>query len=155
MEIKLADVSDAPIIHELMIKAFMEYKDEVSPSSALEEPVESISAALKNNEKGLIAYVDKMPVGTVRFQLKENGIYFFRWSVLPEKQGLDIEKNILKFLEDYAKNKEIPILMCKVRMNVIKNIKLYSSIGYSIYDEEVVHKPNGINIKVVSMMKQL
>lgn len=154
MEIKLADVSDAPIIHELMIKAFMEYKDEVPPSSALEETVESISTALKDNEKGLIAYVDEKPVGMVRFQLKENELYFFRLSVIPEKQGKGIAKKILKFLEDYAKNKEIHKLLCKVRMTVTKNIKLYSSIGYSIYDEEVVHKPNGINIRVVSMMKQ-
>jgi hypothetical protein len=40
-------------------------------------------------------------------------------------------------------------------MTVPKNIKLYRSIGYGIYDEEVVHKQNGINIKVVSMMKRL
>jgi len=40
-------------------------------------------------------------------------------------------------------------------MTVPKNIKLYSSIGYGVYDEEVVHKPNGIDIKVVSMMKKL
>lgn len=40
-------------------------------------------------------------------------------------------------------------------MTVPKNIQLYSSIGYSIYDEEVVHKPNGINIQVVSMQKKL
>lgn len=30
-----------------------------------------------------------------------------------------------------------------------------SSLGYAVYDEEVVHKPNGINIKVVSMKKEL
>jgi hypothetical protein len=40
-------------------------------------------------------------------------------------------------------------------MTVPKNIELYRSIGYSIYDEEVVVKPNGVDIKVVSMKKQL
>ena len=47
------------------------------------------------------------------------------------------------------------MILCKVRMTVPKNIKLYSSIGYRIYDEEIVHKPNGITIKVVSMEKEL
>nr|WP_304220257.1 GNAT family N-acetyltransferase [Fredinandcohnia onubensis] len=155
MEIKLADESDAPIIHELMIKAFMEYKDEVPPSSALKETVESISTALKDNEKGLIAYVGEKPVGMVRFQIKENELYFFRLSVIPEEQGQGIAKKVLKCLEDYAKDKEIPKLLCKVRMAVPKNIMLYSSIGYSVYDEEIVHKPNGINIKVVSMIKHI
>jgi len=155
MEIKLADVPDAATIHELMIKAFMEYQDEVPPSSALDETVGSIPTSLKDNEKALIAYIDEKPVGMVRFKLKENGLYFFRLSVIPEKQGRGIAKAILKFLEEYAKHKEIPKLLCKVRMTISKNIKLYSSIGFSIYDEEIVHKPMGINIKVISMVKHI
>ena len=154
MEIKLAEVSDAPIIHDLMIKAFMEYKDEVPPSSALEETVQSVLIALKDGEEGLISYVDNQPVGMVRFQLKEEGLSFYRLSVFPEKQGLGIAKKILRSLEDFAIKKRVTTIFCKVRMTVPKNIKLYSSIGYGIYDEEVVHKPNGINIKVVSMMKR-
>lgn len=155
MEIKFAEVSDAPIIHDLMIKAFMEYKDEVPPSSALEETVQSVLIALKDGEQGLISYVDNQPVGMVRFQLKEGGLYFYRLSVIPEKQCLGIAKKILRSLEDFAIKKEVTTIFCKVRMTVPKNIKLYSSIGYGIYDEEVVHKPNGIIIKVVSMMKKL
>ena len=62
---------------------------------------------------------------------------------------------IIKFLENYAVQEELTSIFCKVRMTVIRNIKLYSSVGYSIYDEEVVHKPNGLSIKIVSMMKNL
>lgn len=91
----------------------------------------------------------------VRFQLKEEGLYSYRLSVIPEKQGLSIAKKILRSLEDFTIKKEVTTIFCKVRMTVPKNIKLNSSIGYGIYDEEVVHKLNGINIKVVSMMKRL
>ena len=76
-------------------------------------------------------------------------------SVLPEKQGQGIAKRLLKSLEEYAEKDEVSTILCKVRMTVQKNIELYSSIGYEIYDEEVVHKPNGINIKVCSMKKEL
>ncbi|MBM4764776.1 GNAT family N-acetyltransferase [Bacillus sp. B15-48] len=155
MEFKLADASDAPIIHELMIKAFLEYENEEPPSSALEETVESISTALMENEKGFIAYDDEQPIGMVRFKFIQNGLYFFRLSVIPEKQGQGIAKEILKHLEIYAKNKEISTLLCKVRKTVPKNIQLYRSIGYRVFDEEILHKPNGVNIKVVSMMKQI
>jgi ribosomal protein S18 acetylase RimI-like enzyme len=154
MKINFAIVSDAPIIHDLMVKAFMEYKDEIPPSSALEETVQSISNALEDGEQALISFDDGEPVGMVRFQLKEEGLYFYRLSVIPDKQGRGIAKKILKSLEDYAIKKEITKILCKVRMTVPKNIKLYSSIGYGVYDEEVVYKPNGINIKVVSMKKQ-
>ncbi|WP_191559214.1 GNAT family N-acetyltransferase [Metabacillus idriensis] len=155
MEVKFAKVSDVSIIHDLMIKAFIEYKDEVPPSSALEETVQSLLSALKDGEQALISYVDNQPVGMVRLQLKEEGLYFYRLSVIPEKQGLGIAKKILRSLEDFAIKKGGTTIFCKVRMTVPKNIKLYSSIGYEIYNEEVVHKPNGINIKVVSMMKSL
>jgi len=138
-----------------MINAFTEYKDEVPPSSALEETVQSISNALKEGEKSLIGFVDNVPVGMVRFQLKEDGVYFYRLSVIPEKQGQGIAKKLLKSLEEYAKKREVPTLLCKVRMTVPKNIYLYSSVGYKIYNEEVVYKSNGINIKVVSMQKKL
>lgn len=155
MEIKIADVSDAPLIHDLMINAFLEYKDVVPPSSALEENVQSISDSLKEGEQSLIGFVDNVPVGMVRFQLKEEGLYFYRLSVIPEKQGQGIAKKLLKFLEEYAHKKEVSTLFCKVRMMVSRNINLYRSIGYKIYNEEVVLKPNGIKLKVVSMEKKL
>ncbi|MBP1969848.1 ribosomal protein S18 acetylase RimI-like enzyme [Virgibacillus natechei] len=146
--------SDAPIIHNLMIKAFMEYKNEIPPS-ALEETVQSVSDAFKKGEKSLIAYEENNPVGMVRFQLKNESLYFYRLSVIPEKQGEGIGKKILKSLEDYANKFGVSTILCKVRMTVPKNMQLYSSIGYVVYDEEVVHKPNGINIKVASMKKEL
>jgi ribosomal protein S18 acetylase RimI-like enzyme len=155
MKIKFAEISDAPLIHDLMIKAFTEYKDEVPPSSALEETIQLISTALKDDERALIGYVDGDAVGMVRFRLNENGVYFYRLSVIPEKQGQGMAKKIIKSLEDYAIQNGKTAIRCKVRMTVPKNIELYSSIGYSIYDEGVVVKPNGVDIKVVSMKKQL
>ncbi|TKI25013.1 GNAT family N-acetyltransferase [Bacillus pumilus] len=155
MEIKFADLSDALVIHDLMTKAFMEYKDAVPPSSALEETVQSVLIALKNGERSLICFIENQPVGMVRFQIKEGSLYFYRLSVIPEMQGHGIAKKLLSFLEDFAIQEKITNIFCKVRMTVSKNIKLYISMGYFIYDEEVVHKPNGLSIKVVSMKKKL
>ena len=36
MDITITESNDAKLVHELMIQAFMEYKDEMPPSSALE-----------------------------------------------------------------------------------------------------------------------
>lgn len=155
MEIKFADLSDASVIHDLMIKAFMKYKDEVPHSSALEETVQSVLIALKDGERSLICYINNQPVGMVRFRLKEDSLYFYRLSVIPEMQGHGIAKEILSYIEMFAIKEEITTIFCKVRMTISKNVKLYSTIGYWIYDEEDVHKPNGINIKVVSMMKKV
>lgn len=155
MLVKSAKVVDAPIIHDLMNKAFMEYKNVIPPSSALEETVQSVSDALEKGESAFIVYEEKDPVGMVRFQLTDHGLYFYRLSVIPEQQGKGIAKRILNYLEDYASKINVSTIYCKVRMAVPKNIQLYSSVGYHIYDEEIVHKPNGLNIKVVLMKKEL
>lgn len=44
-----------------MIKA-LKYKDEVPPSSAIEEMVQSISTTLENGEQALISYVSSLPI---------------------------------------------------------------------------------------------
>ncbi|MEK5040556.1 GNAT family N-acetyltransferase [Sporosarcina sp. FSL K6-3457] len=155
MEIKFATTSDAAIIHDLMLQAFMVYKNETPPSSALEETIQSVTADLANGGQALIGYIVDHPVAMVRFQVKEDCIYFYRLSVIPEKQGQGIAKEILKALEMYALEQEKPLIQCKVRMAVPKNIALYQSIGYEIYDEEVVYKPDGTPLNVVAMRKQV
>lgn len=153
MKIISAQATDAPIIHDLMIQAFMAYKNEVPPSSALDETIESISTALHNGERAFIGYMNDKPVGMIRFQVEEDHVYFYRLSVLPHKQGQGIAKELLKSLETYTFAQDKSIIKCKVRMAVPKNIALYHSIGYKVYDEETLSKPHGVNLKVVSMMK--
>lgn len=155
MDIRFAEHSDAPIIHDLMIRAFSEYKNEIPPSSALEETVQSISTALNEGEQSIIGFIDNVPVAMVRFQIKDEGLYFYRLSVVPERQGQGIAKELLKLLEEYAIQQKLPTIFCKVRMNVPRNIYLYQSLGYKITGEEVVNRPNNIQFKVVTMKKEL
>ena len=71
-------------------------------------------------------------------------VFIFIGSQLFQKnKGKALQRNS-KSLDDYAKQNEKHAIQCKVRMTVPKNIKLYRSIGYRIFDEEVVLKPNGV-----------
>ncbi|WP_273123138.1 GNAT family N-acetyltransferase [Bacillus weihaiensis] len=155
MVIRAATASDSAVIHDVMMKAFEEYKNETPPSSALEETIQSVSDALEKGEKALIAFDEDEPVGMVRFQVKKEDLYFYRLSVLPKKQGDGIGKKIVRALEEYASRAGVSTIRCKVRLTVPKNLNLYSSIGYITYDEEVLMKPNGVEIKVISMKKVL
>src|SRR5690606_38292998 len=105
-------------------------------SSALEETVQSISTALNEGEQSIIGFIDNVPVAMVRFQIKDEGLYFYRLSVVPERQGQGIAKELLKLLEEYAIQQKLPTIFCKVRMNVPRNIYLYQSLGYKITGEE-------------------
>ena len=124
MVIRFATTSEAAVVHDLMIKAFIEYNNESPPSSALDETVHSVLDALEKGEKALIAFDENRPVGMVRFQLKNEGLYFYRLSVIPEKQGKGIGKKILSSIEDYANKVGVSTILCKVRMTVPKNINL-------------------------------
>lgn len=155
MIISLADAADASTVHKIMINAFMEYKHDKPPSSALNETMQSVTESIQNGEKVFIAYENEDPVGMVRFRLEKKALYFYRLSVVQEKQGKGIAKKLLESLEKIALKENINEIQCKVRMTAQKNLQLYSSLGYVIYDKEVVNKPNGINIKVVSMKKGL
>lgn len=155
MSIVIEESSNAALIHDIMIKAFSEYNSLPAPSSALDETVEMISTSLLKGEKALIGFVESEAIAMVRFQLKENHLYFSRLSVVPEFQGKGVAKLLLKGLEDYARSKGIPEIQCKVRVNVPRNIHLYHSLDYEIFEQEVVRKENGIKLQVVSMKKRV
>ncbi|WP_237741424.1 GNAT family N-acetyltransferase [Bacillus bingmayongensis] len=94
----------------------------------------------------------------VIFQLcnrTENSIYFFRLSVHPDHRSKGIAKELLHWLEDYAKKYKKKYVTCKVRANIPKNIRLYESVGYQVYEEDIVHKKDDTSVKTVFMKKLL
>ena len=155
MEITLAKFEDAKVIHEVMLQAFKEYEYATPPSSALSETVTSIEQALNDGEQAFIAYIESRPIAMVRFTTSVKGIYFFRLSVIPERQGQGLAKALVAEIEKYACIHGKEVSECKVRMDVLRNIALYQSIDYVITKEEVVENRNGIAIPVVTMTKTL
>ncbi|WP_153721280.1 GNAT family N-acetyltransferase [Sporosarcina cascadiensis] len=155
MKIIQATVQDAPVIHDIMIQAFLKYQNENPPSSALDETVQTLSEGLQNGEQAIICYVEDQPAGMVRFRMEENSMYFFRLSVIPERHGQGIAKKILNYLEDLAKQQNKHELLCKVRIDVPENIHLYQSIGYYIYEETIVKRADGASVPDVVMRKLL
>lgn len=155
MTLIIKESTNVSIIHKLMIQAFSEYQNDISPSSALEETIESIKNDFASGEQALIAYLKEEPVAMVRFQLKDDYIYFSRLSVVPQQQGNGIAKLLLKELEEYTKQNGLHEIRCKVRANIPRNIHLYSSVGYEIFDKEIAYKPNNIELPVVLMKKHL
>lgn len=113
--IRLATEKDAHLIHKIMLSVFEEYRNSDVPSGALNETVTSIEEALRDEtEQALLYYKDGIPVGTVRFNMDGNSLYFFRLSVCPEARRRGIAKAMLSWLENYAKEQGITEIWCKV-----------------------------------------
>lgn len=156
LEIRLANEEETPIVHKLMLEAFEEYRFLEVPSSALNESLNTLLNALKNgSEKFLLCFVDGEPLGSSRFTIKCDSIYFSRLSVTPHARGMGIAKAILLWLEKYANENGKMKMECRVRASLSKNISLYEAMGYIVSEEEVVTNPNGSPVKTVVMEKNL
>ncbi|PFP28581.1 GNAT family N-acetyltransferase [Bacillus sp. AFS073361] len=156
MKIKIAIDTDIPVVYKLMLEAFEEYRTLDVPSSALNESLETLQESFKNNsEKALLCSINGVPVGSCRFTMKEDALYFSRVSVTPTARGKGIAKAMLVWLEKYAYDNLIGKMECRVRVSLPKNISLYNSLGYIISKEEVVTNPNGILVNTVVMEKTL
>jgi len=153
--IRLASVQDAHLVHKVMITAYEEYRYADVPSGALNETVSSIAEALNQGvEQALLYYLDDVPVGTVRFTVENNSLYFFRLSVVPEARNRGIAKSMLSWLENYAKEHGLTEIWCKVRMTIPINVRLYESIGYVLTEQKMVTN-SGLPINVGTMKKIL
>lgn len=91
----------------------------------------------------------------VRFQFKEDALYFFRLSVDPEVQGKGVGRALLTWLEEHAKAHGKNALMCRVRMEIEKNVRLYLNAGFQITAQEIVERPNTPLIPTAYMQKNL
>ena len=156
IKIKQAEINDIATIHDIMMQAFEEYRNVIPPSSALEETVESIFESMSfDGEKSAILYENETAVGMIRFKQMEHDIYFYRLSVLPSKRRNGYGKRLIEWLEDYGREHQCQSITCKVRKDVSTNIALYESLGFNITDQEVITKPSGESVEVVSMKRKL
>ncbi|MCB5236096.1 GNAT family N-acetyltransferase [Niallia circulans] len=137
-----------------MLEAFEDYRYIEVPSSALTEPVDKLINALKSRtEQAIIYWLDDIPLGSARLQLKDDSLYFSRLSVIPSARGKGIAKAMLAWMEEYALLNRKQKVECKVRANIPKNIELYEKLGFVITKEETAANPNGMAVKAVYMEK--
>lgn len=155
MDIQIEKSTNAKIIHKIMIKAYSEYAKDPAPSSALSETVESVKEALDSGQEAIVGTISGQPIAMVRYQIKNNGLYFFRMAVLPTMQGLGIAKQLINELEVIAREAQVDTINCRVRVSILRNLQLYQSKGYAIYDQEKIVDNNGVEIELVSMKKTL
>lgn len=134
MEISLskAGITEASIIHEMQIKAFMpllnKYKDyETSPAN---QTVEQIADRI--NQGFTDYYLIKeanIPVGAIRIVKKENQIY--RVSpvfILPDYQGRGIAQKVFSMIEGQYSDAKIWELATILEEQ--RNCYLYEKLGY-------------------------
>ena len=156
VEVREATEYEVGAAHHIMLEAFEEYRYLNVPSSAINESLTYVLNQYRmGKEKVLLCLVHGTPLGSLRFSINENGLYFLRVSVPPYARGRGLAKTMLAWLENYAISTNLSKLECRVRMSLPQNIHLYQSLGYRAVKEETVTNPNGFDVKTVVMEKRL
>jgi GNAT superfamily N-acetyltransferase len=83
-------------------------------------------------------------------KLIDDDLYFGRLSVVPEARGQGIAHRLLEAVEDEARRRELAGIRLGVRIVLVENQQLFSSLGYVEISREAhegFDHPTSINMR--------
>ncbi len=150
--IEFVGTEAAPLVRELMLAAFEEYRGNlVVPSSAHDESVDDVVAHLSAGG-GVVARCDGETIGSGRYEWREGYVYIGRLSVLPAFRGRGIGAAMMEAIHGAARERGVRDVRISVRSLLPKNIELYERLGY-VVAARYTHERG--NETVVDMTKAL
>lgn len=129
-----ATAADAPLIRDLIVAAFEEYRAWlVPPSSAVRETSESVGARLVQGG-AFLAHAAEVPVGAVLFACRPEALWLGRLSVLPAWRGYGIGALLVAAVEARAQALGYATVRLGVRLSLSQNRTYYERRGYAIIE---------------------
>ena len=149
--LRAATAADAAAIHATIAASFEQYRGKLEPESgAFRETVEGIAAELARESGAIVAERNGRMIGCVMVKLMEDDLYFGRLSVVPEARGEGIARRLVEAVEDEARRRELAGVQLGVRIVLVENQKLFSSMGYVEISREAhegFDHPTSINMR--------
>ncbi|MBY0323782.1 MAG: GNAT family N-acetyltransferase [Reyranella sp.] len=149
--LRAATAADAAAIHATIAASFEQYRGKLEPESgAFRETVEGIAAELARESGAIVAERNGRMVGCVMVKLMEDDLYFGRLSVVPEARGQGISRRLVEAVEDEARRRELAGVQLGVRIVLVENQKLFTSMGYVEISREAhegFDHPTSINMR--------
>jgi ribosomal protein S18 acetylase RimI-like enzyme len=134
--INQASLDEIHIVHEVMRKAFEEYRGMLTPpSGALTETMDDIINKISNKGGAIIARVEGIAVGSAQLIFQENYVYIGRVSVLPSHRGKGIGKMMVRYIESLAKDNGLSEARLEVRFSIPSNAAFYQKLNYEIIEK--------------------
>jgi predicted N-acetyltransferase YhbS len=149
--LRAATAADAAAIAATIAASFEQYRGKLEPESgAFRETAESIAAELARESGAIVAERNGRMIGCVMVKLEEDDLYFGRLSVVPEARGEGIARRLVEAVEDEARRRELAGVRLGVRIVLVENQQLFSSMGYvetSREAHEGFDHPTSINMR--------
>lgn len=130
--VRIATAADAPLVRELMLIGFAQFRDLLDPpSSAFWETDEDVAAAIERGGAA-IAWLGEMPVGSVRFEPEDAWLYVGRLAVIPEARRRGVARSLMLAAEAQAPRFGVTEAQLSMREVLPGNRALFESLGYEV-----------------------
>jgi predicted N-acetyltransferase YhbS len=149
--LRAATAADAAAIAATIAASFEQYRGKLEPESgAFRETADGIAAELARESGAIVAERNGRMIGCVMVKLIEDDLYFGRLSVVPEARGEGIARRLVEAVEDEARRRELAGVQLGVRIVLVENQQLFSSMGYVEISREAhegFDHPTSINMR--------
>lgn len=131
LEIRVAQLTDAPAIASLLAAAFSEYLPLYTPEGYAATTIAPEDIVRRLEEGPIwVSIKDGLIVGTVSVVLKGKSLYVRGMAVLPSARGQRIGSLLLTQVEKFAVSKGVQRLFLSTTPFLDRAIKLYEHFGF-------------------------
>jgi ribosomal protein S18 acetylase RimI-like enzyme len=148
--IRYAAEEDAEVVHGIVQAAFAEYRGTVPVlPGALRETLEETRRSIAERRTLLIYHLDdspatvggsilsfQPPLGTVRYEPKEDHLYVGRLAVLPSWRGRGVGRKLMEYVEGLAPAMGLTRIRLGTRGSMPSNLAFYERLGYIVVERD-------------------
>lgn len=136
LTVRLATGTDAPLVRELMLLGFEQFRSILDPpSSAFWETEKDVAAAIERGGAAL-AWMGDVPVGSVRFEPESEWLYIGRLAVIPAARRRGVAQALMLAAEAEALRFGLSEAQLSMREVLPGNRALFEKLGYSVISIE-------------------
>ena len=136
IRITAASPDDAPIVRQIMLDAFEQFRGTLEPpSSALDETVADTRRAIEAGG-AILAWLDHRAVGSARYEPRLDYLYVGRVSVLPAYRGRGIAAALMAAMDEQARLLALPEVRVEVRHALPANLAFFRRLGFQTISEQ-------------------
>jgi len=131
LELRPADITDAPLLLHLIHAAFAEMRGRLDPpSGAHAESLDSLQALFTRGERAALAIVDGVAAGCVFSARTGVEMYAHRLAVLPAYRRAGVGRALMAWVEEQALADGCAYVRVGVRLALPGNLAFFAQLGY-------------------------
>lgn len=152
LTVTVAELDDAPIVHDITSRAFCEFRGLLDPANGSDSETPVDVAEQIRSGGALIGWLGSVPVASVRLTFYPDYLYIGRLGTVPEHRGKGIASALMAGVEETASRLGYSEIRFGTRQKLQKNVDLYVKLNYEISG---VRKHSGGSDMVVMFRKHL